>query len=94
MNDREAIKHLTNDWFKSLGGQLCVDGDKVDGFLEAVGIGISALQEREERARGCEYCRDDCCPQLDWRFGLDHILPDYMFCPMCGRKLKGADSNG
>lgn len=52
---------------------------------------IEALQEREERSKGCEYCRDDCCPQLDWRFGLDHILPDYMFCPMCGRKLKGAD---
>ena len=51
MNDREAIEHLTNDWFESLGGQLCVDGDKVDGFLEAVGIGISALQEREERSK-------------------------------------------
>lgn len=56
MNDREAIEHLTNDWFKSLGGQLCVDGDKVDGFLEAVGIGISALQEREERSKGCDGC--------------------------------------
>lgn len=41
----------------------------------------------EERSHGCEYCTDDDCPPLDWQYGLDHILPDYKFCPMCGRKL-------
>ena len=78
MTDREAIKMLQ--------GCACTPV-----MRRAINKGIKALQEREERSKGCEYCRDDCCPQLDWRFGLDHILPDYMFCPMCGRQMKGAD---
>ena len=52
----EAIKHLRNDWFMSLGGQLCVDEDKKDAFLEAVGMGIKALRpvsrKQVERMRG------------------------------------------
>lgn len=43
MTRQEAINHLKNDWFRSLGGQLCVDGDKIDNFLEAVGMGIKEL---------------------------------------------------
>lgn len=36
----------------------------------------------------CEYCvTNGCCPPLDWKYGLDHMLPDYEFCPMCGRKV-------
>ena len=44
MTREEASKHLRNDWFMSLGGQLCVDEDKKDAFLEAVGMGIKALR--------------------------------------------------
>lgn len=47
-----------------------------------------AIQEREERSKGCVYCLDDCCAPLDWEYGLDHILPDYKFCPMCGKRLR------
>lgn len=44
--------------------------------------------EREAaRDKGCEYCDDDCCPRLNWHYGLAHILPGYKYCPMCGRKL-------
>ena len=44
------------------------------------------------REEGCEYCLpDDCCSLLDWKYGLDHILP-YRFCPMCGRKMKFAET--
>lgn len=52
-------------------------------------------QEKRERLnqdKGCEYCLDDSCPPLDWKYGLDHIFPDYRFCPMCGRDLKGEDN--
>lgn len=53
MTLEEAIKHLRNDWFMSLGGQLCVDEDKKDAFLEAIGMGIKALRpvsrERAEK---------------------------------------------
>lgn len=92
MTDIEASKILEEgEWWGCLVLEELANGtawEELDGALDAA---ISALQEREERSKGCEYCRDDCCPQLDWRFGLDHILPDYMFCPMCGRQMKGAD---
>lgn len=52
-----------------------------------------AKRERLNREKGCEYCLDDNCPPLDWKYGLDHIFPDYGFCPMCGRKLKGEDND-
>lgn len=37
----------------------------------------------------CHYCYDDgTVRELDWVHGLDHILPGYWFCPMCGRKVR------
>ena len=36
---------------------------------------------------GCPWCDDPCVPRLDWEAGLDHILPDYQYCPMCGRPM-------
>lgn len=37
---------------------------------------------------GCHYCDDkETVMELDWIYGLDHILTDYKFCPMCGRPL-------
>ena len=37
---------------------------------------------------GCEYCGDEFVPALNWQYVLDHILPDYKYCPMCGRNLR------
>ena len=46
-------------------------------------------QVKAEGQSGCEYCdADGFCPPLDWKYGLDHIFPDYKYCPMCGRKLR------
>ena len=61
MTREEAFKHLRNDWFVPLGGQLCVDEDKKDAFLEAVGMGIKALRpvSREQGydcRRTAQYC--------------------------------------
>ena len=48
-----------------------------------------------EQGQGCEYCRpDDCCSPLSWQYGLDHIFPDYRFCPMCGRDLRRKEDGG
>lgn len=41
----------------------------------------------------CEYCSGDPMRPLDWQYGLDHIFPDYKYCPMCGRYLKGKNEN-
>lgn len=44
---------------------------------------------------GCEYCvPDDCCSPLSWKYGLDHIFPNYRFCPMCGRDLRRKEGGG
>lgn len=66
MTREEAIKHLHDDWYIE-NGRLCVDGDKKDAFLEAVGMGIKALRpvsrEQVEKVwRGCDNCRtcDSC----------------------------------
>lgn len=39
------------------------------------------------RWKGCQYCDDKDCPPLDWMYGLDHILPDYKYCQMCGKPM-------
>ena len=36
----------------------------------------------------CEYCSGDPMRPLDWQYGLDHIFPDYKYCPMCGKKVR------
>ena len=52
---------------------------------------VKTLTAERDRNQGCEYCQpDDCCSPLSWQYGLDHIFPDYRFCPMCGRKIGGA----
>lgn len=43
MTREEANKHLHDDWYIE-NGRLCVDRDKKDVFLEAVGMGIKALR--------------------------------------------------
>ncbi len=102
MSIEETIKSLKNDWFVSLFGQLCVDMDKKDKFLEAVGMAISALRAQQEAEKGCKYCRDgeviawDMCNdavtiQTDGRI---HIIGggdwecEINYCPMCGRQLR------
>lgn len=63
-------------------------------FIESA-LRRAGREQVEQVWRGCEYCSDDC-PPLDWQFGLDHILPNYKYCPMCGAKMDGeaADYDG
>lgn len=84
MTYREAIEcmqyldeHRHGILFKSL-----VDIDQREIISEGVRLAISALQEREKRNKGCEYCYDAV-------FNPSFLV--YSFCPMCGRKLKGAE---
>lgn len=79
MTDREAIEYLDQvlkdaDEFLHAGGYNA----KILKEIEAMKQSLSALQEREERSKGCEYCE----PKQKW--GIN-------FCPMCGRQLKGTD---
>lgn len=50
MTDREAIVKL-EEFFEWLGGiSECTSCD------DSIAVALSALKEREERARGCEFC--------------------------------------
>lgn len=60
--------------------------------MEDVALAISALHEKAEREKGCEYCKGlthggladgETMRELETR---QRILQGY-FCPMCGRKL-------
>lgn len=50
----------------------------------AINKGIEALQEREERSKGCEYCTGVVLNVVDETTVLE---AGFNFCPMCGRKL-------
>ena len=54
MTDREAIKAL------KLEGGLEISGKpkRVAEFLEGLSVAESALQERIDREKGCEYCKE------------------------------------
>lgn len=62
MTREEAIKHLQNDCFLSIGGQLCIDEYKKDAFLDAVEMGVEALypisrEQVEKVFPGCQSCK-------------------------------------
>lgn len=77
MTDKEAIERL----------KICVDcGDCLTckAHDNAIELAIQALQEREERRKGCKNCTAG-----DGEFTV--LLPKWGeddFCPKCGRPLK------
>ena len=101
MTREEAIKHLRNDWFMSLGGQLCVDEDKKDAFLEAVGMGIKALRpvsrEQVEKVWRGEWIKLSAYRGMEQykcsKCGQEIYVPEFMgepiysFCPMCSSAM-------
>ena len=98
MTDREAIELFQSKCalckVRATCESLVAEGKSPCLNLNA----ISALQEREKRSKGCEFCNT-----YDFgRCGIDeyHIFmaggnsrvdanEQFKFCPMCGRKLKG-----
>lgn len=77
MTREEAIRHLRDDWFVSIGGQLCVDRDKKDAFLEAVGMGIKALRP-VDREQLSEFKTCVLVDELRKREGVEtHIAEPY-----------------
>ena len=82
MTDREAIEILQEEH------RYCLEPCYV---MNAIKQAITALQEREERSKGCEYCQDN------FNFWATEISgyfdkKDIKFCIHCGRPLKGADN--
>ena len=102
MTREEAIKHLHDDWYIE-NGRLCVDGDKKDAFLEAVGMGIKALRpvsrEQVEKVWRGEWTEETYTTQSE-RGRVIHSIKNTCsdcgktngrtktnFCPACGAPM-------
>ena len=77
MTDREAIKIL----------EEFIETDMKFRYYAATVHALKALQEQEERSKGCEWC-----DTLRARCALYDAIGETNFCPMCGRPLKGEDN--
>ena len=99
MTDSEAIKFIKNG--KRLFCYSCREIDE----QTALNLAISALQEREERAKGCEYCTNERkCPVCRWNMlcrgtmkngkctAKYYKFESNPFCHKCGRPLKGNEN--
>lgn len=61
-------------------------------YAEAAKISVSAIQEREERAKSCEYCKGRAYTKKPVTISTIYgkrISMVIEFCPMCGKRLKG-----
>lgn len=58
MTEKEAIGYLTNDWFVALSGQVTVDADKKERFLEALGMGVEALRAQQKAEKEVPLTQD------------------------------------
>lgn len=74
MTDREAIEII--EFARAF------NNDRTR-LMRALDIAVSALQEREERSKGCPFC-------IDLYGNLLPEKPDRKFCKYCGRRLKTA----
>ena len=96
MDRKEAETSLKNDWYIN-NGNLIVEHDKVNRFLEACGMGIKALQE-PERKKGqwiilssnedSAVCKCSVCGE-DFIFYNGEFFPNY--CGDCGSDMRGEE---
>ena len=105
MNNIEEAIQLTNRQIDELENQLKTLETKeyVDAFNLAIDVkklSVEALQEKLEREKGCDYCKN-ISKQLKGHKGfgyavlfeqitIDEIVEiniDVDYCPHCGRKL-------
>ena len=91
----EAVKWLeetiqdTDTYWESCSDALQKELDEQkEVFLVALTALRPVSREQVEKVwNGCTYCMNDICSLLNWKYGLDYVLPNYKFCPMCGRPL-------
>lgn len=80
MTQEEAIKHLLHDWHINLGCDFAIKPGRLDDFLGALDVALSALRPitREQVER---VWRGEWIAYLDG----EHIMPErYYSCSKCG----------
>lgn len=90
--DRYTKQYGNGNWTLDASKFPPIDQAALDSEIrnsEPIRAAVERLAELEDRdTKGCEYCNDNECSLLDWKYGLDHIIPNYKYCPICGRKLR------
>lgn len=88
--DSEFLEQEINKWIN-----CPVDGKHYCGWDDALTAVLDLIVDMPiiTLSNDCEYCSGEPMRPLDWQYGLDHIFPDYKYCPMCGRYLKGKNEN-
>lgn len=102
MTREEAIKHLLHDWHINLGCEFAIKPGRLDDFLAAVDVALTALrgptrEQVEKVFPGCPYCKEDPDGYVQ-KFGAysiqggelttGHCKPQKInFCPHCSRPL-------
>lgn len=91
MNDREAIEYAGKE-LQRTGYTLETNSQLNNGLFKILSTkfeflvaAISALQEREARSKGCDWCKDLANPH--WRGQHLALIEGDSFCRKCGRKL-------
>lgn len=93
MDRKEAETSLKNDWYIN-NGNLIVEHDKVNRFLEACGMGIKALHEPERKKGQWEdfdYDNSYLCTSCGEIWTLNDGTPEgnnMNYCPNCGAKME------
>lgn len=92
MTDREAIERMEAETF-ALDVEIKKGADYLQETHDCMAIALAALQEKQVRDKGCEYCKE-LMPmyrtQISTRDKPAFRVFDPKFCPWCGRKLKTA----
>lgn len=56
-------------------------------FLDLI-ANADTIENTTHESNECEYCCGEPMRPLDLQYELDHIFPDYKYCPMCGRRVQ------
>ena len=90
MTKEEAIKHLLHDWIINLGCDFAIKPGRLDDFLAALDVALSALRpvsrEQVEKVwRGCEKCNG----AGEYSRYAENLTKTLLakYCPHCGRPL-------
>lgn len=96
-----TVNHINMDWdgVSAMGQPISIEDKKyffsVKG-IEACETAITALQEKLEREKGCDYCNDASFAQSGKYIDSEGevcVCGINNHCINCGRKLKGSDQH-
>ena len=95
MDRKKAETSLKNDWYIN-NGNLIVEHDKVNRFLEACGMGIKALHEPErKKGKWLSELKEDGDSLLRCsicNYPVSYFWSRTNFCPECGADLRGKNN--